>query len=306
MRTNVVLIDFENVQLSSLSELEQEDCYVVLLLGEKLEKVPFEIANAMQRMGTRARYVKIVGNGREAFDFHLAFYIGEYVHQQPNASFHLISKDNGLDPLIQHLRSKEILAKRHSNIQQIPKEKPVFVPHESIPITAHLPAAAPTPIVNPSQPSALPQTPTKIQVLKSLVNWCWVGIIQHLLSQNERYLGQEEIVGRLPGWLRDAPAAVGEVIALLNSYNLYAEQVNPMFSANELWEKLLTTWKMVALVRRPFDKTAHYILLQGVNQERGTVLVADPWTGTSSQQAITSLYLSWEWLSCIAVTSAPE
>lgn len=302
MRTNVVLIDFENVQLSSLSELEQEGCYVVLLLGEKLEKIPFEIANAMQRMGTRARYVKIVGNGREAFDFHLAFYIGEYVHQQPNASFHLISKDNGLDPLIQHLRSKEILAKRHSHLQQLPKEKAVLPPSASVAASVNSPnipaAVTPSPVV--------PAIPTKNQPIKALVNWCWVAVIQHLLSQNERYLGQEEIIGRLPGWSRHAPAAVGEVIALLNSYNLYAEQVNPMFSANELWEKLLTTWKMMALVRRPFDKTAHYILLQGVNQERGTVSVADPWTGTSSQQAITGLYLSWEWLSCIAVASAPE
>lgn len=45
--------------------------------------LPLDFANAMQQLGERACYVKIGGTGRNALDFHLAFYLGELVQQDP-------------------------------------------------------------------------------------------------------------------------------------------------------------------------------------------------------------------------------
>jgi hypothetical protein len=52
----------------------------------------------MQALGAKAQYVKISGNGSNALDFHIAFYIGHLGAVDPTAYFHIISKDAGFDP----------------------------------------------------------------------------------------------------------------------------------------------------------------------------------------------------------------
>jgi hypothetical protein len=74
-------------------------------------------------MGANASYVEISGNGKNALDFHICFYIGQLVAQDPTSYFHVISKDGGFDPLLQHLKSKKILCSRSSSIDDIPLVK---------------------------------------------------------------------------------------------------------------------------------------------------------------------------------------
>mgnify|MGYP000887708328 CR=1 FL=1 len=123
MRTNHVLIDFENVQPESLAGLQQDHFKVLVFVGANQTKVPFEVAQAMQAMGTKAEYVKIAGTGSNALDFHIAFYIGQLAAADPTAFFHIISKDTGFDPLIAHLKSKKIFAARETAISDIPLVK---------------------------------------------------------------------------------------------------------------------------------------------------------------------------------------
>ena len=74
-------------------------------------------------MGTNAEYVKISGNGKNALDFHIAFYIGQLAAKDPTAYFHIISKDGGFDPLLQYLKSKKIFSARSPSIAEIPLVK---------------------------------------------------------------------------------------------------------------------------------------------------------------------------------------
>lgn len=120
MRSNYVLIDYENVQPQSLAGLHADHFKVLLFMGANQTKVPFEVADAMQRLGERAQYVKISGNGPNALDFHIAFYIGHLASTDAAAYFHVISKDAGFDPLIQHLKTKKISAGRSNCIEDIP------------------------------------------------------------------------------------------------------------------------------------------------------------------------------------------
>lgn len=123
MRTNHVLIDFESVQPHSLAALEAEHFKVHIFVGASQTKLPFEVAAAIQRMGSRANYVKISGNGRNALDFHIAFYIGYLAAADGSAFFHVISKDTGFDPLIKHLKGRNILAARVKAVGDIPLVK---------------------------------------------------------------------------------------------------------------------------------------------------------------------------------------
>lgn len=120
MRINYVLIDLENVQPASLAGLDAEFFKILVFVGASQNKIPFELASAVQRLGDRASYIKIAGNGSNALDFHIAYYIGRLAQQDPTAYFHIISKDTGFDPLIQHLKSQKIGATKSREIGEIP------------------------------------------------------------------------------------------------------------------------------------------------------------------------------------------
>jgi hypothetical protein len=116
LRINYVLIDFENVQPESIAALEQSHYRVLIFVGATQAKLPFEVVSSIQRMGERARYIRMSGSGPNALDFHIAFYIGELASADPTASFHIISKDTGFDPLIRHLKARHISAARSPSV----------------------------------------------------------------------------------------------------------------------------------------------------------------------------------------------
>ena len=120
MATNYVLIDFENVQPKNLEILSNHPFKVFVFVGASQAKIPFELAAAMQQLGNNAQYVKIGGNGKNALDFHLAFYIGELVAKGPEAYFHIMSKDTGFDPLIKHLKARKVRIQREKDLAEIP------------------------------------------------------------------------------------------------------------------------------------------------------------------------------------------
>jgi hypothetical protein len=120
LKTNYVLIDFESVQPSSLDLLNHNNFKLFVFVGANEVKLPFEIADCIQRLGERAKYIKISGTGPNALDFHIAYYIGRTAATDPAAYFHIISKDAGFDPLITHLRANKIFASRVSAISDIP------------------------------------------------------------------------------------------------------------------------------------------------------------------------------------------
>lgn len=124
MRTNFVLVDFENVQPKDLSMLRDGPFKVKLFLGPNQSKIPVTLASALQSLGNSAEYVILETAGNNALDFHIAYYIGALSAEDPSAFFHIISKDTGFDPLIKYLKSKKVFAQRSTCIAEIPYFKP--------------------------------------------------------------------------------------------------------------------------------------------------------------------------------------
>ena len=120
MATNYVLIDFENVHPKNLELLTRHPFKVFVFVGASQTKVPFDLADSMQLLGNDAKYIKIAGNGQNALDFHIAYYVGELAAQDRDAQFHIISKDKGFDPLIKHLKSRKIRIQREKDLAEIP------------------------------------------------------------------------------------------------------------------------------------------------------------------------------------------
>jgi hypothetical protein len=120
LRTNVVLIDFENVQVKSLERLTGEHFRVLLFVGPSQTRIPTDLAMTMQNFGARAQYVKVARPGTNALDFHVVYYLGRLAAADPDGFYHLISKDTGFDSLIEHLNAQRILAARSESIEAMP------------------------------------------------------------------------------------------------------------------------------------------------------------------------------------------
>jgi hypothetical protein len=121
MKTNYVLIDYENVHVKSLAMLKGEHFRVRVFLGPKNTKLPIEFVLAMQELGERAEYVVLEMSGPNALDFYIVYYLGILAATDPAGFFHIISKDTGFDPLIQHLmKVKKVFTVRSVSIEEMP------------------------------------------------------------------------------------------------------------------------------------------------------------------------------------------
>lgn len=120
MKTNYVLIDYENVQVKSLALLRDGKFRVRVFLGPNNTKLPVELVLAMQELGDRAEYIVLETHGANALDFHIAYYLGVLAAADPLGFFHIISKDTGFDPLIKHLKAKKVLSTRSASIEEMP------------------------------------------------------------------------------------------------------------------------------------------------------------------------------------------
>jgi hypothetical protein len=156
-----VFVDFENVQAVDLSVLGSKGVNFTLLLGAKQTKLNVALVEKLLEHSAAVQLIRLSTSGRNALDFVLAYYVGRAVLADPTGHFHIVSKDHGYDPLIDHLRSRHILAHRHVDCSTLPfvsapkhitvpkpaaASKPIsappFVPHATPPVVTH-----PTPAV---------------------------------------------------------------------------------------------------------------------------------------------------------------
>jgi PIN domain len=75
----------------------------MVFYGLTQKKLPEEMVVQAQPLGTRLQWIKIAGQGPNALDFHIAFYLGRTFTERPLAQCAVLSKDKGFDPLIRHL-----------------------------------------------------------------------------------------------------------------------------------------------------------------------------------------------------------
>jgi len=119
LKTNFLLVDFENVQPDNVGILNGRSFKIEVFVGANQAKISFELARTLHVFGPDAEYVQIAGNGKNALDFHIAYYIGRLAAENPDASFYVISKDTGFDPLIKYLAAKGVSCQRSIAIPDI-------------------------------------------------------------------------------------------------------------------------------------------------------------------------------------------
>jgi hypothetical protein len=119
-KPNYILVDYENVQPQSVAQLKGGPFRLLVFVGSQKPRLPFELAQSVQLLGEAAEYVVSSGTGKNALDFHIAYYLGKLAAADPEAFFHVISRDTGFDPLIKHLNEGQIRCKRSASIDGLP------------------------------------------------------------------------------------------------------------------------------------------------------------------------------------------
>lgn len=119
VKTNHVLIDYENVQPEVAEALASPIFKVWVFVGAQQAKVKFDLVDLIQRKGDAAKAIRIGATGRNALDFHISYYLGKLVHEFPDDYFHVIGNDTGLDPLLAHLNEQGVRATRSSSVADI-------------------------------------------------------------------------------------------------------------------------------------------------------------------------------------------
>ena len=112
---NYVFVDYENVHDVDLSIVGSKTVYLTLLLGAKQTKLDAALVEKLMDHASLVQLIRLNSSGKNALDFALAYYVGRAANTDPNAYFHIVSKDTGFDPLIEHLRSRHIYVRRHAD-----------------------------------------------------------------------------------------------------------------------------------------------------------------------------------------------
>ena len=99
---HVLFIDLENIQKLELSRVPS-NARVMVFYGITQKKLPEELVVQAQPLGERLSWIKIAGQGPNALDFHIAFYLGRELTDRPKSDCSILSRDTGFDPLVRHL-----------------------------------------------------------------------------------------------------------------------------------------------------------------------------------------------------------
>ena len=111
MTERVLFVDLENVQTMDLARVPS-DVRVMVFYGVTQKKLPAELVVQAQPLGNRLKWIKIAGQGPNALDFHIAYYLGQELAQRPKADCVILSRDTGFDPLIRHLQAFDHCCRR--------------------------------------------------------------------------------------------------------------------------------------------------------------------------------------------------
>ena len=129
MPEKVLFVDLENIQKFDLS-LVPADARVMIFYGATQKKLPEELVIQAQPLGARLKWLKISGQGSNALDFHIAFYLGQELANRPISHCVILSRDTGFDPLTRHLQALGCACRRVSSLNDaFPLEKTAAPDH---------------------------------------------------------------------------------------------------------------------------------------------------------------------------------
>lgn len=128
MFNEIIFVDFENFT-KIIDDIKKKDAKIVVLAGLKQADKPFAYAKELLDSVSSVELLKVKGEGKDALDFFIAYYLGVYTSRNKELKFTICSNDKGYDPLIKHLCDNKIIIKR-LEFRNEPKVKAIQKPQE--------------------------------------------------------------------------------------------------------------------------------------------------------------------------------
>lgn len=116
-----VYVDYEN--MGNIKELVPINGKYFFFIGSNQKTVPSSLVVATN--GMSVEWIIIEGTGKNALDFHIAYYLGVKSSEE-NIIHYILSKDKGYDPLITSINKKshKDIAKRIISLDDLKDKKP--------------------------------------------------------------------------------------------------------------------------------------------------------------------------------------
>jgi len=129
--TKLLLVDYENVQQVDFG-LVAEGYDVMVFVGANQKSVPIELVAGAQKLGSRVRWERVDGSGRNALDFFIACQLGRVAERSSGTQCTVLSKDKGFDPLLRHLNRNGLKCRRINSLLELgakaqPKSEPNYM-----------------------------------------------------------------------------------------------------------------------------------------------------------------------------------
>ena len=199
---NHVFVDYENIQVLDLAVIGNKGVTFTLLVGPHKKKLDVELVEQLFAHAASVELVRLTKSGRNALDFTLAYYIGRAVAADPSGFFHIVSKDTGYDPMVEHLQSRHIRARRHNDFSTLTFSAPPKPQGTAVVEASRTAPAAPKPRPRISPPPAKPKAPG---VEKPLTR-----VLEHLRTHpNNRPKRRKTLASHLSALLGKQPTEAG-------------------------------------------------------------------------------------------------
>ena len=119
-RTQIIFIDHENVRETELTRISGKPAKVFIILGARSKTLPVQLFLFAQDHPGQVRIIQTPVEGPNALDFVLTCELGRQLAAEPDAYFHIVSKDNDFKSVVRHLKDEKRLIARHPSLADIP------------------------------------------------------------------------------------------------------------------------------------------------------------------------------------------
>lgn len=176
---NHVFVDYENVHEVDLTIIGNKAVHFMLLMGARQTKLDAALVEKLLEHAASVQLVRLASSGKNALDFTLAYYLGRAVAAEPAGFFHIVSKDAGYDPMIEHLINKRIRVRRHESFETLTFGQP----------------AKPAPAAPATVPKAKLKSPAKPKAPVSVLSDRATQVLEHLRKPKaSRPKNQERLI----------------------------------------------------------------------------------------------------------------
>ncbi|KAA5540467.1 hypothetical protein FYK55_20875 [Roseiconus nitratireducens] len=120
MKTNYILIDYENLPVEDVPVDPSLPVKVIVFLGKTQKKIPVSLILSLQPLGARAEFIEVSFGGKNALDFCLVYELGRLNATDSGQNYYILSSDKAFESLVKNMRLRGVSINRVEGLNEIP------------------------------------------------------------------------------------------------------------------------------------------------------------------------------------------